>query len=517
MFLIQSPIFVPMRLSVRFLLCIFLFGFTFVLSGQDAYWVFYKDKEVKPDVEYIDLEVNKKYVQALLDQGIDVIGSSKWLNASCVVGNTSLLVEADYIQEIRPLGKYNTVIQSDPFDTSTYGSSDIQLRMLGLDKLHAMGYTGKGVKLALFDAGYYGIDTFSCFKKLWEENRIADHYDFVLDRPLNFDQSNHGAYVLSIAGGRCDDSLVGAAPEATFYLARTEESSKETHLEEYYWTYALEWAVENEVDIIHSSLGYSRFDTLQGDYTYADMDGETTIITQATQVAISKGIFVTNSAGNEGDKDWRYITAPCDGKNVLCVGAVDSFRNYARFSSVGPSADRRVKPEVMAMGEKTSYQDKSGRIMQGNGTSFSGPLIAGMVACLMEANPKAYNSQIFDAIVKSADRFENPDSFYGYGIPNAVVADSLIKEMVLSMGKLVRNDFEVFPNPGKNRISVVSSVAIKSYRMYNALGIEVLNENLSYNLHNYGISTDELGSGVYLIAIYDDKGSPYFTKWVRVN
>jgi hypothetical protein len=248
-----------------------------------------------------------------------------------------------------------------------------------------------------------------------------------------------------------------------------------------------------------------------------DMDGETTIITQATQIAVSKGVFVTNSAGNEGAKDWRFITAPCDGKNVLCVGAVDSFRNYAKFSSIGPSADGRVKPEVMAMGRKTSYQGKSGRIMQGNGTSFSGPLIAGMVACLMEANPKAYNSQIFDAIVRSADRYDNPDSFYGYGIPNAVVADSLIKAMVLSLEQLKADVFKVFPNPGKDRINVVSEILMEKYVMYNSLGEIIISSDVPYWTNNFVIDIPDLENGIFLLVLHDYEGKVHHNKWVKQN
>ena len=504
-----------MNQSFKSLLLLLFLHFSFIGVSQEAFWVFYTDKECNEELAYEDRAVTEAYVSEIENQGFKVVGNSKWFNASCVLSKNNELPVGEFIKGIKPLGKYKTATQANPFDTSTYGNSDVQLKMLGLDKFHAKGYTGQGIKLALFDAGFYGIDTFSCFKTIWDENRIAAHYDFVLDRPLNFDQSNHGAYVLSIAGGRCDDSLVGAAPEATFVLARTEDGGTETHLEEYYWVYALEWASEEGVDIIHSSLGYSRFDSLQGDYTYEDMDGETTIITQATQLAISKGIFVTNSAGNEGDKDWHYITAPCDGKNVLCVGAVDSFRNYAKFSSVGPSYDQRVKPEVMAMGKKTSYQHKSGEIRQGNGTSFSGPLIAGMVACLMEANPKAYNNQIFEAIIQSADRYNTPDTLYGYGIPEVNIADSLLKRMVLGVDKLEKEVFNLSPNPGKESFEVHSKIGISQYSIFNAIGEKIVMIQLPYEVNSFTVNSSNLLEGAYYVVLEDNSSAPYAQKWIK--
>lgn len=483
--------------------------------SQQAYWLMLEDKPGVEACVFDEAPVHEDYLNQIKALGYQVIGTSKWFNAVCVKSDLNVLPGAKFIKEIKPLGRYNVVENANKFDTTTYGNSDVQLKMLGLDWMHDKGYTGKGVKLALFDAGFYGIDTLSCFQKLWNEYRIAAHYDFVLDRPLAFDQSEHGAYVLSIAGGRCEDSLVGAAPEATFYLARTEESEKETHLEEYYWVYAMEWAFENGVDIIHSSLGYSRFDTLQGDYTYEDMDGETTIITQATQLAISKGIFVTNSAGNEGDKEWKYITAPCDGKNVLCVGAVDSFENYAKFSSQGPSFDGRVKPEVTAMGKQTSYQHKSGEIRQGNGTSFSGPLIAGFVACLMEANPDAYNSQIFDAIIQSSDRYSNPDHKHGYGIPNAFRADSILKQMVLSQKELTSGSFIVSPNPAIYSLVLESNSPIVEYEIIDVLGKTVQSKKLNVAVFNLDVMVKSLDAGMYYVKVLNEFGVMAVKKFMK--
>jgi len=261
----------------------------------------------------------------------------------------------------------------------------------------------------------------------------------------------------------------------------------------------MEWADSIGVDIIHSSLGYSEFDSLEGDYTYADMDGKTTIITLAAELAASRGIFITNSAGNQGAKDWRYITAPCDGKNVLCVGAVDSFEMIADFSSRGPSSDGRIKPDVVAMGRRATIPNEFGTMVTSNGTSLSGPLIAGMVACLKQAHPSKTNEQLFKAILMGSDRYETPDNDYGYGIPDVLKIDSILNTWPgVGVEPVSRIATKIYPNPAHNVLKV-SCEPGSAYRIVSATGVEIEVGNL-LNWINF-IDLSELASQYYFIEV----------------
>lgn len=425
--------------------------------------------------------VCSEYVSILESFDIEVIGTSNWLNAVCVQGNPQNLKALSFVNRIEKLGHYKTVKNqtTQTNEVFSYGNSDWQLDMLGLDSFHRLGYTGKDVTIALFDGGFYKADTVYAFDSLWQQGRIKGYWDFITnDTSLFWEYDGHGKYVLSIVGANWPDSMMGSAPGANFLLARTEDVASEKRLEEFAWVKAMEWAEENGADIIHSSLGYSVFDSLEGDYTYADMDGESTLITRATTLAFEKGIFVTNSAGNEGDDDWHYITAPCDGKHVLCVGAVDSNQKHAPFSSYGPSADGRVKPDVVAMGKGVTYINNQATLRTGGGTSFSGPLIAGFVACLKQAWPTMTNQQIYEAVIQSADRYTNPDTAYGYGLPNILKADSLLRTVVGVQEISKASGINVYPNPAAGMLKIHSEHQIVHYEVITMDGKVVLSEDL---------------------------------------
>lgn len=471
----------------------FLFFLLLGLQSQaQYYWVFFETETT----EELDI-ISKEYTRIT---GCDLIGTSKWFNAACVQSDIDPLADYPLVREVKALGKYQVETSSvqGSADTSL-GYSKLQLEMLGLDSFHRLGYRGLGVKIGVFDGGFLRVDSFPIFDSMRNENRLLNYYDFVEDNDEVFEDDGHGMWVLSILGGNSPDSLIGAAPKASFVLARTENVHSETHLEEFNWVKAMEWADSLGVDIIHSSLGYSIFDSLQGDYSYTDMDGQSTIITKAAEMAYEKGIFITNSAGNEGDDPWRHITAPCDGKHVLCVGAVDSFEKIAKFSSIGPSSDGRVKPDVVAMGKKTSYHYNSGTILQGNGTSFSGPLMAGFVACLKEKWPRMSNDRIFEAIIRSADRYDSPDTSYGYGLPNILRADSILTRM-LSISEEVKDAEGVYfyPNPSNGEVRISSKLEIENIDVYSTSG-GLLRRINTFEISNGLFELNELPFGIYQI------------------
>ena len=432
--------------------------------AQEVYWLFFTDKgenvaerlgkrqvslskealtrreSQQISLDVFDLPVNQPYLSEIANQEIAIRARSRWLNGIVVEGkkeNVENLLNFPFVKSLHHVRHYaigtgKPISQALPNDGKwDYGAAQTQIEMLGLEKLHERGFTGKGVRIAIFDGGFREANTLKAFSHVWESERVLATYDFVRDRSNIFDisaTSTHGTHVWSTMAAFLPTYMVGAATDAEYILAITELPSKEVRAEEYHWIEAMEWADSIGVDIIHSSLSYSLFDTNEDSYLFKDMDGNSTLVTQAADRAAAKGIIVTTGAGNEGNDPWRKITAPCDGDSVLCIGAVNADEEIAAFSSVGPSADGQVKPDVVAMGQETAIASRGNVIRLGSGTSYSSPIIAGMAACLRQGSPKRHAMEIIKAIQKSGDRYNNPDSLYGYGIPNALTADSLLRE-----------------------------------------------------------------------------------------
>ncbi|MFT5764898.1 MAG: serine protease AprX [Saprospiraceae bacterium] len=318
-------------------------------------------------------------------------------------------------------------------DVPDYGMTKEQIEFLNLDCLHQRGFTGKGVTIAHFDDGFDGFDQLKAFEYARVNNYVKGKYDFQIDGTLKYEgNGSHGTNTLSIVHGYLPGQYIGTAYNANMLLARTEYTPTETHKEEMNWKYAVDWALENGADVITSSLQYNTFDEGEGNYDYkSDFDGNTSIIAKAADYAASKGVLVVTIQGNFGNGDWYYLATPGDADSVLTVGAAGIDGKKAGFSSFGPSADGQVKPDVMAVGFQTTIIEPNGDIRKGNGTSFAGPAIAGMVACLKQAHPLRSNMEIITAVRQSADRYGNPDILggYGYGIPDACKADDILSKM----------------------------------------------------------------------------------------
>jgi serine protease AprX len=370
-----------------------------------------------------------------------------------------------------------------------YGEGFRQIEMLNGHLLHAMQHTGKGVRIAQFDSGWNLSDVLPAFENLRNEGRIAMTRDFVFtSSPDVFVLSNHGTFVLSTMASWWPDSLIGTAPDATYYLFRTEDPLSENLVEEDNWVAAAELSDSLGIDIINSSLGYSLFDDPEMNHTYGDMNGNTTRCSIAADIASEKGILVVNSAGNSGNSAWRFITAPSDGDHVLAVGAVDANEVKAGFSGFGPSSDGEVKPNVAAMGQATAYAALDSTVRTGNGTSFSSPVIAGLAACLMEAFPEKSNFEIKDAIEKSASQYNQPNDSLGYGIPDFMLAYQILQ----GNSQPGAGDFAamLFPNPCNHELTVVLNDAEYcdiSYEIYDASGKRVFEGTGMYQDDSYGI------------------------------
>ncbi len=393
-----------------------------------------------------DFPVSHKYIQALRDSGFNVLLTSRWLNAALVHETDSLkIIKVKNFPFVDTMGldrlqhpkdtvteqiKYSVEIDSSVFPQNwkpvyKYGVAMAQDRLIDIPLMHSLGYDGRGVIIAMLDAGYYRVNNFRVFDSLWQNNRILGYYDFVdLDTNV-FESQTHGLMALSTIAAQ-GHKFVGTAPGASFYLFRTEDESSEYPIEEFNWVVAAEYADSAGVDIISSSLGYETFDDTTWGYTYQEMNGNYALCTIGADIAASKGIIVVVSAGNSGDSKWHYIDAPADGDSVLAVGATDYNGHPTYFSAYGPSADGRVKPDVAAVGSWTMVIGSEGYPTIASGTSFSAPTVAGAVACLKQAHPHRSNMEIIRALQMSGDHASNPDNRVGYGIPDIYIAHLIL-------------------------------------------------------------------------------------------
>ena len=420
---------------------------------------------------YSDLPVNPSYIAQLNALGIAAQKPSKWMNSVLVnVAEHSIvtsILSLPFVKEIKLLAAENSVSIStnklaiNPIQpilgteknkektNYNYGPSYWQSNQIGIDCMHQKGFSGQGLTIAVLDAGFFNLDTIHAFDSMRANNQILGTRDFVSGGNSVYEDDAHGMYVMSTIAGHLPGELVGTALRSKFWLLRTEDANTETLVEEYYWLLVAEFADSVGADIINSSLGYIKFDGGIGDHVYSDLDGNTTIITNAADLAASKGIFVTNSAGNSGGPPIFKIGAPADADSVLTVGAVDINGVIAGFSSRGNTFDNRIKPNTCAKGVFAVVADDSAGIIWVNGTSFSSPITAGAVACLWQANPLASNMDLIFAIQWSANQYLLPDSIMGFGIPNFCTADSLLKGLVgiSAENKDANLAFSVAPNP----------------------------------------------------------------------
>jgi hypothetical protein len=523
----------------KIIVFLFLFSSIVGFSQEDA-WVYFNDKPGSEvyfnnpltmlsqraldrranqgiTLDSKDIPIHQPYIdQVIAATGITVRAKSKWFNCVHVRGSltdiTALksLSFVDYIDfannSIVTVKKIQAKkITSKPVNktaenlsTFNYGNSANQIQMLNGHLLHLSNYTGTGKIIAVMDAGFPGVNTAQPFARLRENNQILGGYDYVNKSTNFYTGSSHGTSVLSLMGGFKDNVLVGTAPDAQYFLFITEDGPNENPLEESNWVEAAEEADRLGVDIITTSLGYTTFDNVNYDYSYKDMNGTTTFISKGLDIAFSRGILCVVSAGNEGNKPWQYISAPADAVNALAIGAVKADENYATFSSQGPTFDGRVKPDVTAQGQNPYVSDASGNITNGgSGTSYSGPIIAGMVACLWQALPTKTNQEIKQLITQSADRYTAPTVEFGYGIPDF----SLALANGLSVANYSKNDFMVYPNPATDSISVTLSNGLNTgnFILYTLLGQKVMEEKVTKE--SFIISMKSVIKGTYLYKI----------------
>ena len=395
-------------------------------------------------INSLDFPVNPDYIQALNSFTLDIIHTSKWLNVALVLADETIMERIErlrFVKSVTYVGKNSgarlilrrsgKARDESPAGEKTedeYGFSDFQNTSINVTSLHDQTYRGKGILIAVLDGGFSNADIMPFFDKVRSEKRFHEHKDFVEGDDYVYETSSHGSQVLSVMAADIPNVLVGSAPDASYLCLKTEDNSGEYRAEECNWVAALEYADSLGADIINSSLGYTTFSDPSMNYSYENLDGKTSIATQAAEIAFSKGMIVVNSVGNEGNTPWKYLDIPADGKSVLAVGATDEAGYKTKFSSYGPTPDGRIKPDVSALGKNIAVASIYGtKVKTTKGTSFSSPLVAGAIACLWQAVPNRTNAEIIEAIKLSADRAARPNNELGYGIPDFGAALDLLR------------------------------------------------------------------------------------------
>lgn len=381
-----------------------------------------------------DLPPSPQYLSALQELGASVHHRSRWLNAATILIPESRIIDvADlpFVDEVEYVGfpyekrerqKINIKgdsLLSKKLDGQYYGYANRQIELLNGDTLHQLGYTGSGIWLAILDGGFIGVDTNPFFDSLQADGRLLLAHDFVDGDQEAYESSTHGTKVLSTMAANVPGVMVGTAPGATYACIKTEDTRGEYRIEECHWVAGLEYADSLGADVVNSSLGYTTFNDRQMDYAYGNLDGKSSVASLAADIAFRKGMIVVTSAGNEGSSRWKHIGIPADAKLAFSVGAIDFSGERASFSSLGPTADGRIKPDIAAPGAWVTVADAYAfQATIGSGTSFAAPILAGLVACLWEAFPEKSNEQILDAIKRTASQAHSPDVELGYGIPD---------------------------------------------------------------------------------------------------
>lgn len=440
-----------------------------------------------------DLPVSAPYLDSLRKiPGVTILNTSKWLNQVLIrttdANALATINSYPFVKALSPLGlrtqtsqdpnRINTFIETvtplapaaiDQTARTTgeqvlnYGSNYNQIHIHRGEYLHNRGFTGRGIVMAILDAGFRNYTTNPALDSARLQNRILGTWDYVNNESSVTEDDTHGLYCFSIIASNRPGLIVGTAPHASFWLLRTEQAGVEYPVEEQYWAAAVEFADSAGADMISSSLGYVNFDDPAFNHSFAQRDGNTALVTRAADYAARKGMIVMNSAGNSGTHtgDTKYISCPADGDSVVAVGATTQAGSIAAFSSWGPNGAGKLKPNIVSVGQNAVFAGLTGAPASGNGTSYSNPNIAGLIACLWQAFPELTNMQIIDAVQKSAHKYNNPDDRYGYGLPDFKKAMVSLLQQQATAGSTFNNCIVNLQWSSKDDTSVVYTIARK--------------------------------------------------------
>jgi len=482
------------------------------------------------EVDSMDLPVSRKYIAEIQPLIISNLYNSNWLNAAVVLADPeqipliSALPYVDKVVYIKPGSHVSgrMVSKTDKFQDIDYQplpvdrtvSYEPQNAMLGIDKMLGQ-YRGRDITIAVFDAGFLGVNTMRAFNRTYDLNNVVATRNFVkLDAESVYTGHQHGTNVLSLMAAYNLPQIISGAFEAKYILCLTEDVRTEFKIEEYNWVKAAEYSDSLGVDIINSSLGYLDFDDPQMDYSFEDLDGETAIVTQGANIAANKGILVVNSAGNYGRRGASSIVAPADAKGILSIGGVNYDRERASFSSQGPTADGRIKPELAALGESVFLLGPDGQGYLSQGTSFAAPQIAALAAGLWQSKPQWSKDELIRYLQASASQADAPDNFLGYGIPNFMKA--YYGEILSVPASREAIEWNLYPNPiiGEELFIRFGNEAEAKFALLDISGREIARFDISRASVGdpFRVHLPELHAGVYVVEIRSAEG----VKRVRV-
>ncbi|MBL7872622.1 MAG: S8 family peptidase [Cyclobacteriaceae bacterium] len=526
-------------LRSKLILAFFLISFA-AQSQVNRYFVFFKDKTGTPftlsnptqflssksierrqkqNINLIeeDLPVNPTYVSQVKSTGAKTFFPSKWFNGVLIEATASTLTSVNALPFVsrtefvapgsKLLGGRVSKIKKQKNSSADQPVNKSQLQQIGIDKMHGAGYRGEGISIAIFDSGYTGVNITSPFAELFTENRVKQTFNFVTNTASVYSSDDHGTEVLSVMAAH-SSTYTGGVYKANYFLYLTEDISSEYRIEEYNWTFAAERADSAGVDVINSSLGYNtEFDDPIMDYQLSDLDGKTAIITKAARKAIEKGMVVVCSAGNEGNNSWKLVTPPADAVGILAIGSINSVGSLSSFSSKGPTADGRIKPDVVALGSGTSVIKQSGSLGTASGTSLASPLVASLAAGVWQAYPILSAHDVYEAIVLSATLAASPNNQFGFGIPHFQAIENYLKSLSENQ------EIAIFPNPVSGdsfKIKVKEPTdELVQVAIYDTRGSRVAESQVKINWLNnpfeYDISL--LKPGIYFVQVTSGKAS----------
>ena len=533
-----------------------LMGLLIGLSGQaqiqDA-WIYFSDKEnveasINNPISILtqealdrkalhsvvidarDVPVTEAYIQEVKNSpGITYWAKSKWMNCVYVQGTVNdleALLDLPYVVGIeyadKDLNFPNPQPVSDKFKVLAdpqsrveynYGAAANQIEMISGDYLHQQEFTGEGMIIAVMDSGFPNFTSNPGFAHIVDNGRLLGTFDFYSRTTDVTGTGSHGIQTTSDIGGYLDNQFAGTAPDASFYLFRTEYGPSENPREEAWWVEALERADSLGVDVVNTSLGYQAYDNANYDHSYEDLDGVTTFAARGANLAYEKGMVLVTSAGNQGNS-FGTVATPADAIGLLAVGAVNNLGNYVSFSSRGPTVDGRIKPDVMAKGQSAAVISSSGDVDFSNGTSFSSPIMAGAVSCLWQAFPETTNAELMQVVRESAHLFNNPTDQMGYGIPNFELAFNTLT-LLAQNDHLLKRQAALSPNPVNESFSVLlpSEVDYAQLEVYNVLGQFI--ESLEVRASQSQIPVTHWNKGAYLIKLILPSGQVQSFKLIK--
>ncbi len=479
-------------------------------------------------IDQTDLPVTPSYISQIdAITNVQVLYASKWMNAVAVVITntasaaittaTNAINTLSFVVNTTPTNKMRIIMDRDfvPAEDNNagkssgiieyYGNGYNQAQQLNAVCMHGYGFRGQGMTIAVLDAGFFNANNNPAFDSLYARGGVKGTRDFVEGGTSVYEDASHGMKVLSCMAACVPSVFVGTAPNADYWLLRTEDAASaaplsETPSEEYNWIRGAEFADSVGADILTTSLGYTDFDNSSFNHTFAGLNGKTYPMSIASTMAVRKGMFVLNAAGNDGAGG---IGVPADADSICTVGAVDVAGVYAGFSSKGPTFDGRKKPDLVARGAATWVSQDINGFEQGNGTSYATPVLAGAIACFWQRHTTFHPYKVLDTLRKTASNNASPNNDIGWGIPNMCALPVGIKELPKEV-----NVFKVFPNPVANKFTI--TIVKKDFEIVNA---EILNtigglvKTLAITSDQTSVDMSSYASGIYFVKVNTKQGS----------